>query len=79
MGAKYNLLKITTIAGTIFSVYSAFSDTLLLEDLLLVILIAATLVEVSNGMKAKHAANIGIQEAVEKTIEETIAKQIATR
>ena len=57
MGAKYDLLKLATITGTIFSVYNAFADRLLLEDLLIVILIAILLIAVARDLgkaKSRH-------------------------
>lgn len=47
MGAKYDLLKLATVAGTVFSVYNAFTDRLLLEDLLIVILAAVWLIAIT--------------------------------
>ena len=55
MSAKYDILKLATVAGTIFSVYNAFTDRLLLEDFLIVILATILLIAITrNFSKAKH-------------------------
>ena len=79
MGAKYDLLKVTTIAGTIFSVYHAFTDSLLLEDLLLVITIAVTLVVVTREMKKTqwHSEPAKTKD-LGKVIAEEVEKDILT-
>ena len=50
MGAKYDLLKLATISGTMFSVYNAFTDRLLLEDLLIVILATILLIAITRDI-----------------------------
>ena len=50
MGAKYDLLKLATVAGTVFSVYNAFTDRLLLEDLLMIILAAILLIAIAKDL-----------------------------
>lgn len=44
MGNTYTILKIATIAGTMFSAGNAFIGSLALEDLLLALMVAITLV-----------------------------------
>jgi len=50
MGARYDLLKLATIAGTVFSAYNAFTDRLLLEDLLIVILATVLLIAITRDI-----------------------------
>ena len=77
MGAKYDVLKIATISGTVFSVYNAFTETLLLEDLILAILIAITFVAVANEMKESektrqsHDLGKAVAEQAEREISTT--------
>ncbi len=57
MGAKYDILKLVTVAGTIFSVYNAFTNRLLLEDLLVVILATILLITITKDfskVKNRH-------------------------
>ncbi len=82
MSAKYNILKLVTVAGTIFSVYNAFTDRLLFEDLLVVILATILLIAIARDLnKTKNWHNE--EEAVPNTqkdlanvIEETIKKKL---
>ena len=55
MGARYDLLKLATVTGTVFTVYNAFTDRLLLEDLLIVMLAAILLIAIARDLgKAKN-------------------------
>ena len=57
MSAKYDILKLVTVAGTIFSVYNAFNNRLLLEDLLIVFLAAILLIAITRDfskVKNRH-------------------------
>jgi hypothetical protein len=76
MGTTYELLKITTVAGTFFSVYCAFAETLLLEDLLLVIAIAAAFVATAKEAKKHDKRPAAKGNALEKGIAEGLEKEI---
>ena len=82
MGAKYDLLKLATVAGTVFSVYNAFTNRLLLEDLLIVILAAILLIAIAKDLgrtKNRHeekTTGIG-QKGLAKVVEERIKKELA--
>ena len=70
MGNTYAILKIATIAGTVFSVIQAFTGTLALEDLLLALTVAIALVT------AKHGVN---SESTDLERDATAIKRFATR
>ena len=54
MGNTYTILKVATVAGTLYSISNAFMGSLALEDLLLALLVAITLVAAKNEL---HPAN----------------------
>ncbi len=81
MSAKYDLLKLATVAGTIFSVYNAFTNRLLLEDLLIVIIATVLLIAISRDLsKSKNLQEEKVldntQKDLKKAIEETIKKEL---
>lgn len=81
MSAKYDILKLATVTGTIFSVYNAFTDRLLLEDLLIVILATILLIAITRDFsKVKHrneeVAVANAQKDLAKVIEETIKREL---
>lgn len=56
MGTKYDLLKVVTIAGTVFSIYNAYTDHLVLGDILIVATIAIAIVALAKDLgKTKNA------------------------
>jgi len=70
MNAKYNILKLATVAGTIFSVYNAFTDRLLLEDLLIVILATILLIAITRDFnKVKHRSEEAAVTNTQKELE----------
>lgn len=79
MGTKYDFLKVATIAGTLFSVYHTLTDQLLLEDLIIVLLIAITFVYVAKESSRKKAgfADKFVQGELTEAVEEAIKKQLA--
>ncbi len=79
MSATYDLLKITTVVGTVFSIYHAFTATLLLEDLLLVTVIAIALVATAKETKTSDQRH-GTPKAnpFEKSLAEGLEEKILT-
>ena len=84
MGTKYDLLKVVTIAGTVFSVYNAYTDHLVLGDILIVATIAIAIVAVAKDFgKTKKAKEEKPQEKNElqknitNTIKEIINEELA--
>ena len=79
MVAKYDLLKMATVTGSIFSIYHAFANTLLVEDLIIVLLVALTLVAVAKEVKSKKSLQspTTLPKEIGKTVEETIKEKLA--
>jgi len=77
MNAKYGLLKVFAIAGTMLSVYRAFTDSLLLEDLLIVLFVALLLVAVAGEADKSREKAAGLHEGIGQVIGETVKEQIA--
>jgi hypothetical protein len=84
MGTKYDLLKVVTIAGTVFSIYNAYADRLVLGDLIIVGAIAIAIVAIAKDFgKAKKAGDEkameknGLQKNLTNTIKEIIAEELA--
>jgi len=77
MGAKYSVLKVVTVTGTIFSIYNAFTDSLLLEDLIIALLVAVLLLAVTQDLHKSRTRTTKIEKSIENALEETVKNQLA--
>lgn len=78
LGAKYDILKVVTITGTVCSICNAFIEKFLFEDFLIAFLISIALVESVNEIKSMKEKNSHTQEECEKAIEDAVKKHFAT-
>ncbi|MCX6798664.1 MAG: hypothetical protein NTW59_01035 [Candidatus Diapherotrites archaeon] len=70
MTTKYSILKFVAVAGTIFSIYNACTERLLLEDIIIIILIAAALVAMdAENTMGKHRKKAEAAHELDKKLE----------
>jgi len=75
MVAKYSVLKFIAVAGTIFSIYNAFTERILLDDIVIIILIAGAIIAMASetdktGSSHRHEKKANAEEELKKQLDE---------
>ena len=75
MVAKYSVLKFVAVADTIFSIYNAFTERILLEDIVIIILIAGAIMAIASetdktGSHQRHEKKANAEEELKKQLDE---------